>query len=159
MGSLYIWKGTINADKYVHVLEQKAHIQMSFLWKTMCISARRCQNINHIHYNMITLKCPACSPDFSPAENIWCIIKWSCKDCYRWIKWAGCLLMLHGPAYLVPPKLSSRAHFIRRTPLPPLVDKVPAPPCPPGDAMATNDGPQRHTHLHRSKQTPWCKRR
>lgn len=45
--------------------------------------------------------------------------------------------------YLVFPKLNSRAHFILRAPLPPLVDKAapelppPAAPCLPGDAMAT----------------------
>lgn len=46
--------------------------------------------------------------------------------------------------YLVLPRLSSRAHFILLAPLPPLVDKAP-PPCPPGDAMATNytAGPRR----------------
>lgn len=49
------------------------------------------------------------------------------------------------PVYLVLPKLSSRAHFILLAPMPPLVDR--APPCPPGDAMATDStaGPQRQS--------------
>lgn len=41
--------------------------------------------------------------------------------------------------YLVFPKLSSRAHFILRAPLPPLVERAPppapVPPCLPGEAM------------------------
>ncbi len=84
MGSLHIWKGTINAERYIQVLEQ--HMLPS---RRRLFQGRPCifQHDNaRPHTASITtswlrrrrirvMKWPACCPDLSPIENIWRIIK------------------------------------------------------------------------------------
>lgn len=63
-GHLHIWKGTINAEKYMQVLEK--HIQMGSFplhilsITTMWLSCRRVKVLNW----------PTCSADLSPTEKI-----------------------------------------------------------------------------------------
>ncbi len=85
MGSLHVLEGTMNAERYIKVLEQ--HMLPS-RWRLF--QGRPClfqQDNAKPHTAAITtawlrsrrvqvLNWPACSPDLSPIENIWRIIKW-----------------------------------------------------------------------------------
>ncbi len=91
MGSLHVLEGTMNAERYIKVLEQ--HMLPS-RWRLF--QGRSCvfqQDNAKPHTAAITtawlrsrrvrvLNWPACSPDLSPVENIWRIIKWKIKQ--RW---------------------------------------------------------------------------
>ncbi len=84
MGSLHVLEGTMNAERYIKVLEQ--HMLPS---RRRLFQGRPCvfqQDSAKPHTAAITtawvrsrrvrvLNWPACSPDLSPIENIWCIIK------------------------------------------------------------------------------------
>ncbi len=84
MGSLHVLEGTMNAERYIKVLEQ--HMLPS---RRRVFKGRPCvfqQDNAKPHTAAITtawlrsrrvrvLNWPACSPDLSPIENIWHIVK------------------------------------------------------------------------------------
>uniref|UniRef100_A0AAR2KV54 Tc1-like transposase DDE domain-containing protein n=1 Tax=Pygocentrus nattereri TaxID=42514 RepID=A0AAR2KV54_PYGNA len=90
MGNLHICEGTINAERYIQVLEQ--HMLPS---KQRLFQGRPClfqQDNAKPHSACVTtawlrskrvrvLDWPACSPDLSPIENVWRIMKSSKKNC------------------------------------------------------------------------------
>ncbi len=76
MGSLHVLEGTMNAERYIKVLEQ--HMLPS---RRRLFQGRPCvfqQDNTKPHTAAITtawLRSKFCSPDLSPIENIWRIIK------------------------------------------------------------------------------------
>ncbi len=93
MGSLHVLEGTMNAERYIKVLEQ--HMLSS---RRHLFEGRPCvfqQENAKPHTAAITtawfhsrrvrvLNWPACSPDLSPIENIWRIIKRKIRQRRPW---------------------------------------------------------------------------
>ncbi len=89
MCNLHVLEGTMNAERYIKVLEQ--HMLPS---RRCLFQGRPCvfqQDNAKPHTAAITtawlhsrtvrmLNWPACSPDLSPTENIWLIIKWKIRQ-------------------------------------------------------------------------------
>ncbi len=81
MGSLHIWKGTINAERYIQVLEQHMLPSRRRLFQGIFQHDNARPHTASITTSWLrrrrirVLKWPACSPDLSPIENIWRIIK------------------------------------------------------------------------------------
>ena len=74
MDSLLIWKGIINAEEYIKVLEQ--HMLPMFLSeKALYISARPCQINYCIHHNSMASQEKSLGVELAYLQYIWCIIK------------------------------------------------------------------------------------
>ncbi len=79
MGTLHVLEGTMNAERYIKVLEQ--HMLPS---RRCLFQGRPCAAITTAWLRsrrVWVLNWPACSPDLSPIENIWHVMKQ--KICQR----------------------------------------------------------------------------
>ncbi len=80
---VHVLEGIMNAERY-SICSTYAPLQMtSISRKALCISAGQCKTRYCSYFTTAWLRSrrvrmlnwPACNPDLSPIENIWCIIK------------------------------------------------------------------------------------
>ncbi len=76
MGSLHVLEGTMNAERYIKVLEQHILPSRRRLFQGRpCVFQQNNAKPHTVHRRVRVLNWPSCSPDLSPIENIWSIIK------------------------------------------------------------------------------------
>ncbi len=89
MGSLHVLEGTMNAERYIKVLEQHMLPSRWCLFQGRPCVFKQDNATTHTadittawlrSIRVLVLNWPACSQDLSPIENIWQIIKWKIRQ-------------------------------------------------------------------------------